>query len=148
MPVNNIIVGQRLSQEKHDLAKQLRREMTGPERLVWERVRANRVCGLRFRRQQVIDGYIADFYCHSKSLVVEIDGPIHEAQREYDSHRDRVFRERGFVVLRFRNVEVLRDLDSVIQRIVMHCAKSHPLASCEDLSPLAPLSEAERGEQE
>jgi very-short-patch-repair endonuclease len=112
--------------------------MTPAERRVWERLRANRLDGLRFRRQQVIDGFIADFYCHSTALVVEIDGSVHEGREAYDAGRDQIFRQRGFLVLRFTNAEVEADLDGVIGRIAAECRR--------DLSPPAPLSEAERGE--
>jgi very-short-patch-repair endonuclease len=97
--------------------------MTPAERRVWERLRANRLNGLRFRRQQVIDGFIADFYCHTVAVVVEIDGPVHEAREGYDGERDRIFSARGFLVLRFTNAEVEGDLDSVIERIAAACRR-------------------------
>jgi very-short-patch-repair endonuclease len=98
--------------------------MTPEERLVWERVRGCRLQGLRFRRQQVIDGFIADFYCHSAAVVVEIDGPVHERQQDFDRGRDAVFRERGLTVLRFTNEEVRSDMDRVMQRIATACGKT------------------------
>ena len=95
--------------------------MTPEEHLVWERIRANRLHGLRFRRQQVIDGFIADFYCHAAALVVEIDGPVHDDQQAYDAARDLIFRQRGFTVLRIPNAEVRVDLDGVIAKIGAAC---------------------------
>ena len=120
-PIPNIIVGQPVTEEKLVRAKELRRDMTPAERLVWQRVRANQLGGLRFRRQQVIDGFIADFYCHAAAVVVEIDGPVHEDQAAYDAARDLIFRQRGFVVLRFTNEEVKRDPDSVVRKIAAAC---------------------------
>src|SRR5574341_2298524 len=88
MPVDNIVIGQKISRELHERAKELRRNMTPAEGIPWEKLRHNRLKGLQFRRQQIIDGYIVDFYCHAKTLVVEIDGDIHELQKDYDAGRD------------------------------------------------------------
>jgi len=74
---------------KQETARRMRRRMTAAEALLWERLRASRLEGLHFRRQQVIDGLIADFYCHAAGLVVERDGRIHELQREHDEDRER-----------------------------------------------------------
>jgi len=98
MPVRRVVVGQSVWSEKVARAKELRRAMTSEEKLVWERVRANRLYGLSFRRQQIIDGYIIDFYCHAAAVVVEIDGPVHEQQVIADSYRDRALTHRGFKV--------------------------------------------------
>ena len=76
----NIVRGRRVEDAKLRKAKQLRREMTPAEQAIWQRVRKNQLGGLHFRRQQVIRGFIADFYCHTAGLVVEVDGPIHDAQ--------------------------------------------------------------------
>lgn len=63
MPVKNIIPGQRVTKEKLERSRELRREMTPAERLLWQEIRAKKL-GVRFRRQQVIAGFIVDFYCH------------------------------------------------------------------------------------
>jgi very-short-patch-repair endonuclease len=73
MPVKNIIPGQKVTKEKLQRAKELRREMTPAEKLLWNELRANKL-GVHFRRQQVIAGFIVDFYCHKVGLVVEVDG--------------------------------------------------------------------------
>ena len=86
--------------------------------MLWQRLKANGLGGFHFRRQQVIDGYIVDFYCHAVGLVVEVDGPIHKAQREEDSYRDEVLRSRGLIVFRITNDEVRADIDRVLQRIL------------------------------
>ncbi len=64
-------------------AKELRREMTPPEKILWQEVCAKNL-GVRFRRQQVIAGFIVDFYCHKAASVVEVDGDIHDLQQEED----------------------------------------------------------------
>ncbi len=117
----NIIVGQRVDRTKAARAKELRREMTTAEWLLWEHLRRNQLHGLHFRRQQVIDGFIVDFYCHDKGLVVEVDGAIHRHQERYDAERDRVMCRRGLRVLRFANDEVMTNLGAVLEHIVAAC---------------------------
>lgn len=68
MPVKNIIPGQRATKEKLQRAKELRREMTPAEKILWEELRANKL-GVHFRRQQVIQGFIVDFYCHPVKIT-------------------------------------------------------------------------------
>ena len=122
MPVNNIVIGQKISRELHERARELRRNMTSAEKSLWEKLRYNRLNGLQFRRQQIIDGYIVDFYCHSKALIVEVDGDIHHAQKDYDSERDNNLLARGFSILRFTNEEVNDDLAKALQKIIEACS--------------------------
>ncbi len=121
MPVKNIVIGQKISAEKRERAKELRRDLTPAEKILWHELRANKLGGLHFRRQQVIDGYIVDFYCHACSLVVEVDGGVHITQVEYDTDRDAHLRSRGFNVLRFSNKDVLENLQVVLQKILDTC---------------------------
>jgi very-short-patch-repair endonuclease len=65
--------------------------------------------GVHFRRQQVIAGFIVDFYCHKAVLVIEVDGDTYDLQQEEDARREKVLRELGLRVVRFGNEEVLRD---------------------------------------
>lgn len=97
--------------------------MTPEERILWQQLRANRLDGWHFRRQQIIDGFIVDFYCHKASLVVELDGPIHDGQAEYDVERDKVLKTRGLWVLRIKNEEVQQDLENVRKRILEACGE-------------------------
>lgn len=73
--------------------------------------------GLRFRRQQVIYGYIADFYCHPAALVIENDGPIHDQQTEYDAERQMITELNELRVIRFTNDQVMNDLETVLSKI-------------------------------
>ncbi len=73
-----IIRGATVSAEKRGLARKFRREPTSSEQLAWELLRNRRCLGLKFRRQQVIRGYIVDFYCPELRLALEIDGAIHD----------------------------------------------------------------------
>jgi len=121
MPVTNVVRGQYVNPGMLDRAKLMRRELTPAERILWNALRRNQIDGFHFRRQQVIDGYIVDFYCHAAALVVETDGSIHEQQREYDEERDDLLARRGLLIMRVRNEEVERDLARVLERIRAVC---------------------------
>ena len=123
MPVKNIVRGQSVSYEMRERAKKLRREMTPAEKILWKEVRANRLSGLHFRRQQIIHGYFADFYCHQYELIVELDGGIHVLQKEYDAERDAYLTALGFRIIRFRNEDITNNLKAVLQKIVEECKK-------------------------
>ena len=121
MSKQRIIRNQKITPEKRDLAKELRRNMTPAEKLLWAKLRTNRLNGYHFRRQQIIDGFIVDFYCHSVGLVIEIDGPIHQQQKDYDQERTQLLIERGLHLIRFQNQEVMNELDTALQNILMVC---------------------------
>jgi very-short-patch-repair endonuclease len=121
MSNKNLITGQHISPEMKARAKMLRREMTPAESRLWHRLHANRLDGYHFRRQQIIDGYIVDFYCHAVGLVVEVDGSIHLEQEAYDQERDAHLRALGLTVLRFYNSDVEREIDAVLEAILHAC---------------------------
>ncbi len=121
MPVKNIVRGQKVSAEMLERAKELRREMTPAEKILWRQLKGNRLNGLHFRRQQVVHGYFPDFYCHQHELIVELDGGIHELQKEYDAEREEYLISLGFRIIRFTNDEVIKDLKTVLQKIVKEC---------------------------
>ena len=125
-PARNIVIGQKVDEDKVMRARELRKEMTPAERRLWQCLRGNRLAGLHFRRQQVIDGFIADFYCHAVGIVVEVDGPIHSNQAEYDAERDRVFAARNLIVVRLTNAEVTSDLAAALARITRACRERLP----------------------
>lgn len=114
-----IIRNQPVSSEKVERSKELRKTMTEAEQFFWNKVRNRKLSGLKFRRQQVIDGFIVDFYCDELGLCVEIDGGVHEddEQKQYDKDRDEVLALRGLKVLRFSNDEVLGDWDGIVERL-------------------------------
>ena len=116
-PVRGMVSGQRIDPAKLDRAKELRRKLTAEERLLWQRLRGNQLSGLHFRRQQIIDGFIVDFYCHAAGLVVEVDGGIHQAQVDADAERDHILTARGLRILRLTNEEIRRDLAGALARI-------------------------------
>ncbi|MCJ7530167.1 MAG: endonuclease domain-containing protein [Anaerolineales bacterium] len=121
MPTRNIVVGQKVTPPKLQRAKELRRHMTPEEAMLWERLRANRLQGFHFRRQQVIAGFIVDFYCHSAGLVIEVDGSVHDQRVEYDLDRSRILESLGLRVLRFKNQEIHEEIEGVLARVVAAC---------------------------
>ena len=98
-------------------SKELRAEMTPQERALWARLRGNLLKGLHFRRQQVIDGFLADFYCHAAGLVIELDGLIHLRQVDYDRERDKAIAAHNLLVMRVTNDAIDQQLDQVLQRM-------------------------------
>src|SRR5690606_34253297 len=99
------------------LARELRTGLTPAEHALWQRLRGKQIHGFKFRRQHPVDRFIVDFYCSQARLVVEVDGPIHEQQQEYDELRQAFIESLGLRVLRFTNDEVLGDIESVLARI-------------------------------
>jgi len=97
-------------------ARQLRREMSLPERLLWNAIRSTQT-GLRFRRQHPAGPYILDFYCDSAKLCVEVDGESHDFRTEHDAARDRWLKGKGVRTLRIAANDVLNDLDAVVRYI-------------------------------
>ena len=98
-------------------ARELRKQLTPAEAKLWERLRSRQLGGFKFRRQQPIGAFIADFYCASSRLIVEIDGGIHNAQRESDRLRVQQLTERGYQLIRFTNEEVEREIETVLGKI-------------------------------
>ena len=116
---------QRVSEKKLRTARTLRGEMTPAEKALWEQVRGRKCGGFKIRRQQVVEGLFADFYCENAKLAIEIDGGVHgtSEQQEIDRHRDDVFQARGIKTIRFGNEEVLGNLSDVLDRIIGVCNK-------------------------
>lgn len=122
---SGLIRYQDIRSNKLELAKWMRRNMTPAERRFWGMARGGRLGGLHFRRQQVVHGFIADFYCEALGLVVEIDGGIHEQQGEYDERRDEIIEAHGIHVVRFSNDEVIGHAGEVYRKIMV-LARSRP----------------------
>jgi very-short-patch-repair endonuclease len=94
-------------------ARQLRRNLTEAERLLWRHLRLRQLEGSKFRRQQLIGQYIVDFVCFEHRLVIELDGGQHCEQIAYDTERSGWLQAQGFRVLRFWNHEVLQYIEAV-----------------------------------
>ncbi|MEO8168754.1 MAG: DUF559 domain-containing protein [bacterium] len=108
-----------------EISRELRRNQTKAEQIFWENVRGRRFLGLKFYRQYPLfvddNGretfLVADFFCHEKKLVVEIDGKIHDYQKGHDELRERLIRERTIVVKRFKNEEVEQDISRAMKSL-------------------------------
>jgi very-short-patch-repair endonuclease len=111
-----IMSGQNVHPDKLAFAKRLRREMTPAERRLWKALRRDAVDGFHFRRQQVIEGYVADFYCDAAKLVIELDGDVHQEQWQYDESRDEAIASIGVRVLRISN-DAMLDVEAVVEHI-------------------------------
>ena len=118
-------------------AKTLRKEMTKEERHLW--FDFLRYCTPRFRRQEIIGNYIADFYCHQARLVIELDGSQHfdSDQHLYDNKRTAYFHSLGIHVIRYTNTDVLSNFDGVCQHILLSLNErdTHPSVTFGDSSP-------------
>ena len=111
-------------------AKKMRRVMTDAELKLWNELRAHRLMGLGFRRQFPIAGYIVDFACPEKRIIVELDGSQHgEAETAMnDAARTRRLEQDGWTLIRFWNDDVLRDIDGASNHIVTIAGLDQPVA--------------------
>ena len=106
-----------------ETARDLRKKDTVAKHAFWQMVRNRRFLNFKFRRQFPIEFeyddeyddikryFVADFYCHEKKLVVEIDGGIHESQKEYDKLREEIIEILGLKIIRYSNLDVLQNID-------------------------------------
>lgn len=114
------------SERMIDRGRELRQKMTFPERLLWSKLRDHRLGGLKFRRQHPIGPYVADYYCHEASLVIELDGRSHIGQGVEDRQRQDYLEGQGLRVIRFSNDKVIYDLAGVLKDISRACGAIVP----------------------
>jgi very-short-patch-repair endonuclease len=116
-------------------ARALRRNMTLPEGMLWLELR-KRPGGFKFRRQHPIGRCVVDFYCPAVRLVIEVDGMSHEmgSEPERDQRRETWLRSRGLHIVRFRAVDVMKELGSVVVAI-LEAARQLPLHHASHGSP-------------
>jgi very-short-patch-repair endonuclease len=120
-------LGRIFTKEQHNASKQfnentarlLRKNMTDAENMLWQRIRRKQIFGLQFYRQRTMVSYIVDFYCPKAKLIIEVDGGQHfQAENKLkDSKRDSHLSELGFLVLRFDNFQVSRNIEAVAEEI-------------------------------
>ncbi|CAN7629205.1 endonuclease domain-containing protein [Mesorhizobium sp. LjRoot246] len=111
----------RVSPVNRGNARKMRKGMTDAELKLWNEIRAHRLMGLAFRRQMPIAGYIVDFACSNKKLIVELDGSQHASHEvsASDAARTAKLEALGWTILRFWNDDIIRDIDNVCQHIVI-----------------------------
>jgi len=114
--------------KKH--ARELRKYMTEPEKILWVELMGRKLSGFKFLRQHLIiykgnliryNYFIADFYCYEKKAVIELDGPVHDTSEEYDQFRDSELEELGIRILRIKNEE-LHNMAKVLKKILAYLA--------------------------
>ena len=111
--------------KKH--AQELRANQTDSEKLLWKELRGRKLSGYKFLRQHQIlyqgnlirfNYFIADFYYSEKKVIIELDGPVHDLNQEYDQFRDTELQNRGIHILRIKNEE-LQNMNKVLKRILV-----------------------------
>ena len=116
-------------------ARKLRREMTDEEKILWQKLRGRKFLGLKFLRQHPIiydrintqpKYFIVDFYCAEKSLIIELDGKIHDFQKQRDSRREEILVGAGLHILRFKNEKINENLSEVLNEIEDFIMKNSP----------------------
>ena len=118
----------RLHNSVKQTARKLRKEQTESEQTLWEILRNRQFLGKKFLRQHPITFewnnrkrfFVADFYCSEAKLVIELDGKIHETQKDYDKLRDFVMKSLGLKVLRFDNKQIAQNLAGTLKIIEMN----------------------------
>jgi len=145
-----------LTKKIADIARQLRREQTEEENKLWQQVRNRKLNGLKFLRQhpveyQYVQGqpyfFIADFYCDEKKLIIEVDGKVHDFQKDFDQNRDTILASLGLVTLRIKNEELV-DVYEVLKKIrefIEHLPSTDPRLR---FAKSSPLFKEERGQIE
>jgi very-short-patch-repair endonuclease len=122
-----------------EYAREMRIEPTEPEKLLWRRLSRSQLGGYKFRRQAVLEPFIADFFCPAKGLVVELDGETH--LHETDSLRDAQMAKQGFVTLRFTNADIRSNMEGVLITILDTLSKLPDRwdSACAGPTPTPPL---------
>jgi very-short-patch-repair endonuclease len=115
----------KIMSEVTEIVRELRQKSTPAEKILWKHLRAHRFKGLKIKRQKPIifthDGakrfFVADFLCLNDKTVIEVDGKIHDYQKEHDEFRDEILHLLGYKVIRIKNEEILRDINGVLMRL-------------------------------
>jgi imidazole glycerol-phosphate synthase subunit HisF len=112
-----------------EAAKDLRNHQTDAEKLLWTKLCKNQL-GVKFRQQHPILSFVADFYCHSRRIIIEIDGPIHilTKNRRYDEMRAETLERYDITLLRFSNDQIKNNMEQVLLKI-KQCVDGYPKPS-------------------
>ena len=108
------------------LARELRRNMTLSEVLLWNELKQKQILGCDFDRQRPIGNFIVDFYCKELSLAIEIDGDTHIYRYDYDDERQTSLEKLGVHFLRFEDIEVKKNMTNVLRVIEDWVQKNKP----------------------
>jgi very-short-patch-repair endonuclease len=110
-----------------DFAKELRAKQAPAEQILWECLRSRRLNGFKFRRQTPIGEFISDFYCAECRLIIEADGKTHYGKLAQDEKRTLRLNEQGYEVVRYSNIDVYEDLDTLLSDLVDRCEQRRQL---------------------
>jgi len=102
-----------------EVVLKLRKNQTPSEEIMWEVLRWKQLAWLKFRRQHPFGRYIADFFCSKEKIVIEIDGKIHDNQKEYDDIRESIIEQYWVKILRFSNDQISNNLEEILEEIVL-----------------------------
>jgi len=123
----HLVRNQNIKRDKLELAKQFRKEATLSENIVWQLIRNRKIHNLKWRRQQIIEGFVADFYCSDLNVVLEIDGEVHDndSAREYDQLRTEIFESLGITTYRLKNEDcdeehITKLITDIINSLPLH----------------------------
>jgi very-short-patch-repair endonuclease len=108
------------------VSRDLRRRSTFTEKIAWNMLRDRRMFGYRFKRQVVFDGFVLDFFCNELRLAIEIDGPIHETQKEYDAMRQIIIEQEDVHFIRLTTQEIEESPEKLTEAIEAHIAAIIP----------------------
>ncbi|XFA72043.1 DUF559 domain-containing protein [Thermosynechococcaceae cyanobacterium Okahandja] len=106
-----------LSRRMTEVARRLRKEQTKSEKILWQALRGAQLDGRKFRRQQPIGSFVVDFFCASERLIVEVDGSVHDSQKELDEERQRLLESLGLRFVRLKASDVETNLSTCLNQI-------------------------------
>ena len=109
-----------------DRSRQLRRNQTDAEKALWRLLRGHSLAGFKFRRQHPVGGYIADFACLERKLIIELDGGQHAEQTAYDQMREAKLQALGFRTIRIWNNQLLQEKEATATVILEALTAPHP----------------------
>ena len=115
-------------------ARRLRKNQTNAEKILWQKLRNRNFAGLKFTRQHPIYYFkndkkkflIADFYCNNLKLIVEVDGRIHEKQKNYDQIREELLESKLYKIIRFKNEEIEDNINGVLIKLKEYIIQKYP----------------------
>jgi very-short-patch-repair endonuclease len=113
-----LTVERSIREQMTSAARGFRQTPTRGEESLWRALKGGQLHECKFRRQHPVGPFVVDFFCASAQLVVEIDGPVHDTQRDRDDERQQLLETRGYRVLRIRSDDVENDLSGVLTRIL------------------------------
>ena len=112
-----IVVPPEIRRRMLEVAREFRKGPTLGEKILWDALRGKKLDGIKFRRQQPIGYFVVDFYNSTHRLVIEVDGPIHQSQKDADAARQKILETMGLVVLRIKTETIEKNLPMAVEII-------------------------------